>query len=370
MAARFIRFTVTVLLVTACAVFLFAPAGATIQGLQVGMEAPDFSLEGINGETRKWADLRGEKLTAVVFWSTWSKKSETLLVRMQRLHEKYRDKGFSVVAINADDQRMSLQTAAEIRRAAERLKLGFPILLDRGLETFHEYGVIALPTTLLLDRERNIRYELSGYPLVGGEEMADFVAVALEGKKPASGPAAAGHQPNKNAQRLFNMGKNTLRSKRMADTAEIWFKKAIDADPDFILPRLSLGEMYLRRGDTSKAKGEFERVLAKEPGNVIALCEMGMALVNEGKVEGGKALLEKAMKTGDAYTPCYYYTGFVYGKSGNLEKALQMFDEASRMNPMDHNIHVYKARMYEENNRRQEAAAAYRKALEIILRLD
>jgi tetratricopeptide (TPR) repeat protein len=114
----------------------------------------------------------------------------------------------------------------------------------------------------------------------------------------------------------------------------------------------------------------YDQVLAKDPANVIALCETGMLLVNKGQTKKGQDLLERALKSGNTYTPCYYYTGYIYGKTGNREKALQMFDEASRMSPADYAIQAYKARMFEETGKLPEAAAAYRGALEIILGLD
>ncbi len=369
MRLRFGRVAATAIIMATCSIFMFVPAGATLQGLQAGMEAPDFSLTALSGKTGKFADLKGNRLTAVVFWSTWSKKSEILLARMQKLYDKYRDNGFAVIAINADDQRLSLSAAAEIRKMAERLKLSYPILLDNGLGTFHEYGVIALPSTLLLDRDRVIKYELSGYPLEGAEEMADYITATLEGKKPASA-AKSGHQPNKNAIRLFNMAKNAQQSKRTPDMSEMWFRKAIEADPDFMLPYLGLAATYSKRGDTELAQGMYDQVLAKDPANVIALCETGMLLVNKGQAKKGQDLLEKALKSGNTYTPCYYYAGYIYGKTGNREKALQMFDEASKMSPADYAIQAYKARMFEEAGKLPEAAAAYRGALKIILGLD
>lgn len=353
-----------------CAVFLFAPAGATLQDLQVGMELPDFSLKTISGETRKFSDLRGEKLTIVLFWSTWSKNSEKALVRMEKLYQQNRDKGLSVIAINADDQRISGRTMAAIREEAARLKLTFPVLVDQGLTAFHDAGVIALPTTIVVDKERVIRYELSGYPLAGSEELADFVAAALDNKKMVILAEKKAYQPDKNALRFFNMGKNTLKSRRMADTAEMWFKKAIDADPRFVQPRLSLGKFYLQKGDIPAAKAQFEQSLAREPGNVVALCEMGMLLASEGKTEEGKAMFARTLKADDAYPPCYYYSGFVSGKKGDLAEALKMFDAAAAINPMDYNILVYKARMYEENKMLRESAESYRKALELILQLN
>lgn len=357
-------------LLTAYAVFLLAPAAATLQGVQVGAEVPDFSFKAISGETRKLSDLRGEKLTIVVFWSTWSKNSEKSLVRMQKVYRQYKDQGLSVIAINADDQRISDETVAKIRDMADRLKLTFPILVDHGLAAFHDIGVVALPTTILLDKERIIKYELSGYPLVGSEELVAFVVATLEGKKTVALAEKKGYQPDKNALRLFNMGKNTLKSKRMANTAEMWFKKAIEADPKFVQPHLSLGKFYLQKRDMPAAKAQFEQALAKEPDNVVALCEMGMLLADEGKIEEGKAYFDKTLKTDDSYTPCYYYSGLVLGRKGNLAEASKMFEAAKMNNPMDYNIYLYQARMYEENKMLKEAAEAYKKAIEMLLNLN
>lgn len=112
----------------------------------------------------------------------------------------------------------------------ERLGIIFPVFIDHGLTYFHDVEVIALPTTVIVDKDRMITYELSGYPLVGSEEMADFIVATLEGKSQGAIVAKKGYQPNKQALLLYNMGKNTLKSGRMADSAEIWFKKALEAD--------------------------------------------------------------------------------------------------------------------------------------------
>ncbi len=350
------------------AVFLWAPAGATLQGLQTGMELPDLSLRTIPGETVKLSKYMGEKLTVVVFWSTWSKNSEKALARMQQLYRQYGTRGLTVIGVNADEQRVSGQIIAAVKAQTDALKLTFPVFVDQGLAAFRDAGVIALPTTIILDRERVIRFELSGYPLTGAEDLADFVGATLDGNKPAALAARQGRQPDRNSLRYFNMGVNTLKSKRMADTAETWFKKAIGADARFVQPRLSLGRLYLQKGDVAAAKAQFQGSLAVEPDNVVALCEMGMILANEGKPAEGEALFARTLKTDAAYTPCYYYGGYILGKKGDLAKALERFDAARSINPADHNILIYKARMYEENRMLKEAAEAYRKALELLLK--
>jgi len=349
---------------------MFTPAAATLQQLQVGMVAPDFNLRLVSGETRSFADLKGRKISIIVFWSTWDKKSEKVLARFQKLYQKYRDQGLAVVAVNADGQNIPDSVMEQIKATVARLGITYPVLVDHGLQYFHEVGVIALPTTVIVDKDLVISYELSGYPLVGAEEMADFIVATLEGKGTAAIAAKKGHQPNKQALRLYNMGKNTLKSGRMADTAETWFKKAIEADDKFVLPHISLGKFYLQRGDKALAAAQFKEALAKEPTHVIALCESALLLFTDGNFGDGQALLAQALKTDEYYTPCYYYSGYALGKQGKMDDAERMFEEAAFINPMDYNIQVYKGRMYEEQKNLQKAAEAYRKALETILALD
>lgn len=352
------------------AALFFTPAAATLQSLQTGMEAPDFSLRTVSGEKRSFSDLKGKKLTILVFWSTWSAKSEKVLARMQKLHEQYKDQGLSIVGLNADEQTVSDATIGEIKNVSAKLNIGFPMLVDQGLVAFNDYGVIALPTTVIVDSGRVIKYELPGYPLVGSEAMVDFVVSAIEGKKQAVVAAKTGYQPNKNAQRFYNMGKASLKSKTLADSAEMWFKKAIEADPAFTLPHLSLGKIYVQRGDLVQAQAAFKDALAREPANPIALCESGMILVNEGRGTEGLALFEAARKAEDLYAPCYYYAGYAYGKEGKLEEARKMFVEAEKVSPFDYHNFMYQGRVFEENKDRQKAFDAYKKALEIILHLN
>ncbi|MCM2358850.1 MAG: redoxin domain-containing protein [Geobacteraceae bacterium] len=364
------RLAVSTLLILIQRGLFLAPAASALQALQPGMTAPDFSLRAISGETKSFAEVRGEKLTILIFWSTWSSKSEQALARLEKLRKKYRDQGLSIIGVNADGQRFPAETIAEIKEVRDRLGIGFPMLVDHGLVAFHDYGVVALPSTVIMDRERVIRYELPGYPLAGSEEMVDFVVAAFgENRQPVSA-GKGGHQPNQNARRFYAMGETALRSKLTAGTAEAWFRKAGEADPAFALPHLRLAEICLRRGETALAQGEFRETLAREPGNPVALCESGMILVNEGKSGEGAALLEAGRQAQEPYFPCYYYAGYAYGKEGRLADAKKMFDEAGKSEPLDHRLFVYQGKLFEGQNDLTKALAAYKRGLEAILRLD
>lgn len=353
-----------------CGMMLSPPAHATLLAMQVGMEGAEFSLLNLAGEPKTYSDLKGEKLTVLVFWSTWSGKSAKILARMQALFEKFQGRGLAIIGINADGQNLSDTALSDIRSLQEKLKIGYPLLLDHGLKAFHDYGVVALPTTVIMDRERLIKYELSGYPLVAAQKMEDFIAELLEGGRPTQPVEQGRCQPKKNALRFYNMGKSALKTKGGEDAADMWFKKACEADPDFVLPHLSLGMLYLRSAKALMAQAEFREVLVRQPDNPIALCESGMILVNGGKSGEGGALFEKARKSEESYAPCCYYAGYAYGKAGNLTEAWKMFDEAEKVNSRDYKIFVYKALILEERKDLENAADTYKKALVNILSTD
>lgn len=336
----------------------------------VGTEAPDFTLQNLKGEKQGFSTLKGDKLTIVLFWATWSKQSEKALKQMEKLHQQYKNQGLSVVGINVERQAIDAKALAEIKEVTDRLQISFPNLVDHGLITFHDYGVIAVPTIIILDKNRKINFEMSGFPLVGSRDMIYFVAEAIEGKKaPVDVAKKTGYQPDKRAVRSWNMGVKALSSKRSAHTAEGWFKKAIAADPDFILPHLSLGSFYKEQGDLAKAKEQFQQALNRKPDNAPALSKMGLLLIEEGSVAAARTMLEKAIKSDEAYVPSYYYLGYLTGKEGDMKKSAELFASAEELNPMDYQINVYRGRMFEEQNNLELAATSYKNGLKQLLNL-
>ena len=79
-------------------------------------------------------------------------------------------------------------------------------------------------------------------------------------------------------------------------------------------------------------------------------------------------MLDSALKSDESYLPCYYYSGVLSSKEGKLEEALKSFESAANINPHDPNTYIYKAEVLEENKKLPEAAEAYQKALELILK--
>ncbi len=339
------------------------PAAATLQELQVGVEAPEFQLESLSGKTVRLSELRGEKLTAVVFWSTWSRKSEENLLKMKEMVESYGARGFSAGAINVDDQNFSAESLLKVRNTADAMSLNFPVMIDRGLATFRDYGVIAVPSTVILDAKGKIVYDLSGFPLVGAREMELLISNLIEGKK-IEVEAEKGYQPNKTALRYYQLGRKSLKSGRMASMAEKYFLKAAESDSRFISPRLSLAAFYRDRNNLAAAREQLTKALECEPENSVALCRMGLLLVEAGETEKGIELLDRSLAGEDNYPICRAYLGYALGKTDRKKESVERFREAAEQNPRDAEIFLYEGKMHEEKEEVAQAAEAYRQSLE------
>jgi peroxiredoxin len=109
-----------------------------------GMAAQEFVLPDLKGGTHTLSQYRGN-IVLLNFWATWCKPCTTEMPAMQAAHERLRDDGFVVLAINEleDDQ----QVAEHIRAHGHT----FPVLMDRHNRVANQYGVFGLPVSVFID---------------------------------------------------------------------------------------------------------------------------------------------------------------------------------------------------------------------------
>ncbi|MBI5026765.1 MAG: redoxin domain-containing protein [Nitrospirae bacterium] len=330
--------------------------------LQTGIKPPEFSLKDINGRDVSLSQYTGKKAVAVVFWATWSANSPKALRRFEEFYRKYKDKGIQVIGINADNQTISNDDLENIKKVVKELGVTFPVLVDKGLTTFRSYDVIALPSTVVISEGR-ITYEMPGFPLVGTEDMFDYI-LSLAGEARAV-KVKMGYQPEYKAIAQINLGREFIKEK-MFSMAYSAFNKAIGIDPKFILPYVELSKLYVSEGKMSEAEQSLKKALTVEPDNVVVLSELGFLTAKANKYKEAAELLKKALKKAPAYTPALYYLGYVLGKDGKLKEATASFEEAKGLNPKEYRIYYLSAEVYEGRGMLKEASENYRKALELL----
>ena len=154
-------------------VFLLALAGCSVQEhktLAIGSSAPAFSLPGIDGKVHTLGDYAGSPVLAVVFTCNHCPLSQLYETRLNRLYERYRDKGVALVAINPDSpasvrlDEMGYTDADEaltgMKARAEHRNLRYPYLSDGAAQTVAaRFGVATMPHIFVFDGDRKLRYQ-------------------------------------------------------------------------------------------------------------------------------------------------------------------------------------------------------------------
>lgn len=130
-----------------------AAAGAVVGtlGLQSRSGAADLlghRFLDLEGRPRRLIDWRGQVL-AVNFWATWCAPCREEMPILEAAHQRYRDRGASVVGIGID-------SASKMRDFAANVRVSYPLLVGDAstLDLMRAAGnpTGGLPFTVFLDR--------------------------------------------------------------------------------------------------------------------------------------------------------------------------------------------------------------------------
>ena len=130
--------------------------------------AKDFQVSAPDNRALTLADFKG-KVIFLNFWATWCKPCEEEMPGMERLYQKYKDKGLVVLAISED-----ADGAGAVAPFVKKHGLTFPIGLDPKMSVATSYGVWALPSTFIIDRQGNRAHFANGPREWDGPAARDF----------------------------------------------------------------------------------------------------------------------------------------------------------------------------------------------------
>jgi thiol-disulfide isomerase/thioredoxin len=132
---------------------IFDEAGLRLLSSKVSPR--DFSLSLPGGETRSLSSYKG-KVVFLNFWATWCGPCRVEMPSMEALYNKFRDKGLEILAVNSGEDQVTVSSFLKNEG------FSFPALLDSDGRVSANYGIQAIPTTFLIDRDGMIILRLVG----------------------------------------------------------------------------------------------------------------------------------------------------------------------------------------------------------------
>ena len=133
-----------------------------------------FKLKTLNGTKKELSDY-ANKATLVSFFFPNCPYCNVSLPEVQKIYDKYKDKGLSVVWINVLPEQNKL-----IGPWMEKHNLTVPVLIGASMESLQSsYRLIATPTHYLLGEKGNVLLYQTGYKAGDEKTLEAKIAAAL-----------------------------------------------------------------------------------------------------------------------------------------------------------------------------------------------
>ncbi|WAJ70030.1 TlpA disulfide reductase family protein [Catenovulum adriaticum] len=118
----------------------------------VAEPAPDFK---INDKT-SLSDLKG-KVVYVDFWASWCAPCRKSFPWLNELQTQYKEKGFTVIAVNVDVEK---SMADEF---LEQVPANFPIVYDPNSKIAKAYQLVGMPSSYIIGRDGEVKHMHAGF---------------------------------------------------------------------------------------------------------------------------------------------------------------------------------------------------------------
>ena len=369
------------------------------------LAAPKFRLPSVSGRDHTLGMYKGRRVL-LNFWATWCPPCREELRDLRAHQDDLRGLGAAVLAISVDEP----ADRAKVREYVRQEELPFPVLfanedviaaynlVNRFL--FEKIRDLAVPTSLLLDRDgnivkiyrgrvpaRQIIRDIQGAPrseeeLVraafpfpgqsfGMEFVRDYTMIADSFRRAGLNDQAAIYYQHQ----LLEQGHDTAQSwnslgllyeqEGKLDQAREAYEKAIRLDPGYADGHNNLGAMHLKAGEIDKAVRSFRKAHESDVQAPQPLVNLGNAYLQVKRFQDAVSAFGKALQVGPDSAEIHHNLGYAFLESGRLDDALASFDSALRLRPRYASAQNNKGTVFLRKGRFEEAGRAFAEAVRI-----
>jgi len=119
--------------------------------VSTGDAAPAFTRDTLDGRRVSLGDYRG-RVVLVDFWATWCGPCHLQADILAPLYAEYRERGVEFLSVSVGED------AATVRDFIASKPSPFPVLVDPADELTPTYGIVALPTVLIVDKAGKVTF--------------------------------------------------------------------------------------------------------------------------------------------------------------------------------------------------------------------
>lgn len=149
-----------------------APAGEP-RNVNVGSMMPSYTASSLDGRKFEVASERGNVVLLNV-WATWCGPCRYEIPALQKLHQKYEQRGFKVVGVSIDEGE-----AGPVKRFVTEHAMQYPVVLDPEGQLATMLQTTVIPTSVLIDRKGKVVWKKYGAIEENEEPLTKAIEAAL-----------------------------------------------------------------------------------------------------------------------------------------------------------------------------------------------
>jgi tetratricopeptide (TPR) repeat protein len=248
------------------------------------------------------------------------------------MYDKYHDKtGLEIFAIYTPVEEKSIPDTemSAVKKLAVANNIKYPILIDTGFKFFREYGVIALPSTILINKAGKIQFVYPSFPLAAlpviTEQIRTLSGVARDVQKKekivTKGPDPHSYRLYRYAFQMYKNG--------MVEQAFSSLQKSLDHDPDNSSSHNLMGVIFWKRGNSQDAMDQFKRAIELDKNNNAAHLNYTVLLFEQGQYKEAEKIITSASYLRVDFTiRAHYLLGLVHRNTNKIDAAIKELELA------------------------------------------
>ena len=141
--------------------------------VKVGGYLREVTLDGLNGQTKKFSDYKGRPLI-INIWASWCGPCRDEMGSLEQLAQRYNGKEFNIIGISTDDYRNKAE--AFIKQA----EVSFENFIDHKLLLENMLGANTIPLTVLVDADGRVLEKVRGSRVWDSPEIIAAIAEVFQ----------------------------------------------------------------------------------------------------------------------------------------------------------------------------------------------
>lgn len=315
----------------AAALLTIMPAARAddLRNIKDGEPVPTLKLPSVDGAVIDSDTLKGSVIVYVCL-SAEQKRSEAAAKDSQQVVAGFADSSVQLVHVTSD-----IVQKAYFERYRTEHNITAPLALDADRAFYAKLGLIAFPTTVIVDKEG----KLNSVILLHGNDykgsLDAYIRHALGTLSDAELKERLAARPSdkgspKSAASAHRALARLMRDKGQLEEAKSELTKGLELDPDNHEMKLDMVEIDIATNNLDKAELLVTKVLATQPDHRRAMQLKGTILFRRDKLDEAQAILEQALPLNPTPELVHYYLGQIMERKGNKDLAIEHYRESLR----------------------------------------